>query len=133
MPPTEWQTRFWATPEAQALTKLEPQALADLVPKQAGLRYCRCPGCGASETSEPLLWSIRKPEVVACRACQASFPSDSVPARDKDKKIPEEAVEVAPRSHPPLPLPTRPKPTSKPSPTSACSSTPGATTRPANS
>lgn len=96
LPPEDWQTRFWNSPDAQALTKLEIKAVADLVPVQAGFRYCRCPACGAAETADPLAWSIRKPEVVVCRQCQGSFPNDSVPAKDKDKKTPEDAVEVAP-------------------------------------
>ena len=96
LPPDEWQARFWASPDAQALGKLDRQALVDLVPRQAGFRYCRCPACGAAETTDPLAWSIRKPEIVTCRKCDASFPNDSVPARDKDKKIPEDSVEVAP-------------------------------------
>ena len=96
LPPEEWQTRFWGSPDAQALRKLDIKALADLVPNQAGLRYCRCPACGAPEKADPLAWSIRKPEVVVCRKCEGSFPNDSVPAKDKDKKIPEDAIEVAP-------------------------------------
>ena len=96
LPPAEWQTRFWASPDAQALVKLDRKALADLVPTQAGLRYCRCPSCGAAETTDPLAWSIRRPEVVVCRQCQGSFPNDSIPARDKDKKVPEDLVEVLP-------------------------------------
>ena len=96
LPPVEWQERFWASADAQALRKLDRKALADLIPAQAGLRYCRCPACGASELADPLAWSIRKPEVVTCQQCQASFPNDSVPAKDKDKKVPEEAVEVLP-------------------------------------
>ena len=94
--PEEWQTRFWASPDAVALRKLEPKALADLVPKQAGLRYCRCPECGAAETADPLAWSIRRPDQVVCRQCAKSFPNETVPAKDKDKKIPEETIEVVP-------------------------------------
>ena len=96
LPPEDWQTRFWNSPDAEALLKLEPKAVADLVPVQAGLRYCRCPGCAAPESTDPLAWSIRKPNVVTCRKCAGVFPNDSVPAKDKDKKIPEESVEVAP-------------------------------------
>ncbi len=95
LPPEDWQTRFWNSPDAEALGRLDPKALADLVPTQAGLRYCRCPACGAPELADPLSWSIRKPDVVVCRKCAGSFPNDSVPAKDKDKKIPEESIEVA--------------------------------------
>ena len=94
LPPGEWQTRFWNSPDGVALRKLDPEALANLVPKQAGLRYCRCPECGASETTDPLAWSIRHPDQVVCRQCAKSFPNDLVPAKDKDKKIPEDAIEV---------------------------------------
>ncbi len=96
LPPEEWQTRFWNSPDAQALRKLDMKVLADLVPTQAGFRYCRCPACGAAETTDPLGWSIRKPDVITCVKCQASFPNDSVPVKDKDKKIPEDTIEVAP-------------------------------------
>ena len=96
LPPAEWQTRFWTSPDAVALRQLEPQALAHLVPTQAGLRYCRCPDCGAAETTDPLAWSLRQPDQVVCRQCAKSFPNDSVPAKDKDKKIPEDAIEVVP-------------------------------------
>ena len=96
LPPAEWQERFWAGADAQALRKLDRKALVELVPTQAGLRYCRCPGCGAGELAEPLGWSLRKPEVVTCKQCRASYPSEAVPAKDKDKKVPEEAIEVVP-------------------------------------
>ncbi len=99
--PDAWEATFWNNPDAHALLKLEPKALAALVPVQAGLRFCRCPSCDASELDDPLSWSIRKPEVVTCKRCEGSFPSDKYPAKDeKDKKVPEEAVEVAPgRTH----------------------------------
>jgi len=93
--PDEWQARFWANPDALALLKLEPKALVALVPTQAGLRFCPCPGCDAPERDDPLGWSIRKPDAVTCKRCGASFPDDKVPAK-VDKKVPEESVEVAP-------------------------------------
>ncbi len=95
--PDAWEATFWNNPDAHALLKLEPKALAALVPTQAGLRFCRCPSCEAGERDDPLAWSIRKPEVVTCKRCEGSFPSDKYPAKDdKDKKVPEEVVEVAP-------------------------------------
>ncbi len=93
--PDDWEARFWGNPDAQAFLKLEPRALARLVPTQAGLRFCRCPACDAPEVDDPLGWSIRKPDVVTCKRCGASFPNDKVPA-PVDKKVPEEAVEVVP-------------------------------------
>ena len=47
------------------LLEMDPKRLADLVPNQAGLRFCRCPGCEAPEGDDPLAWSIRKPGIVA--------------------------------------------------------------------
>ncbi len=95
--PDEWEATFWDHADAAALLKLEPKALAALVPVKAGLRFCRCPNCDATELDDTLAWSIRKPEVVTCKRCDGSFPSDKYPAKDeKDKKVPEESVEVAP-------------------------------------
>jgi hypothetical protein len=92
--PDAWKARFWGSPDAVALLEMDPKRLADLVPTQAGLRFCRCPNCDATETDEPLDWSIRKPKVVTCKRCGESFPNEKVPAPDKDKKIPEETIEV---------------------------------------
>ena len=93
--PDAWEARFWGSPEALALLEMDPKRLADLVPTQAGLRFCRCPGCDAPEGDDPLAWSIRKPKVVTCKKCGASFPNDKIPA-SADKKVPEETVEVIP-------------------------------------
>ncbi|WP_435007609.1 hypothetical protein P12x_004874 [Tundrisphaera lichenicola] len=93
--PDEWATRFWGTPEAKALLAMDPKALAKLVPEQAGLRFCRCPGCEAPEGEETLRWSILKPEVATCSRCGASYPNEKVPA-PVDKKVPEETIEVVP-------------------------------------
>jgi hypothetical protein len=95
--PDEWEERFWADPDTKALLALDPKAVADLVPVQAGLRHCRCPSCDATEADDTLSWSIRKPDIVTCRRCGATVPNDEFPARDKDKKVPEEVVEVRPR------------------------------------
>ena len=93
--PDEWERKFWADPDVKALLAMKPDAVAKLVPTQAGLRYCRCPSCDAPEADEPLAWSARKPEVVTCRRCNASFPDDKIPAK-VDGKIPAEEVEVRP-------------------------------------
>ena len=95
--PDAWESRFWADPAVAGLLSLEPKALAEMVPAQAGLRYCRCPACDATESEDPLRWSVAKPKVLTCRRCGVEVPNDSYPAPDKDKKIPEEAVEVLPR------------------------------------
>jgi len=93
--PEEWEARFWSSPDGAALLAMEPKAVARLVPEQAGLRFCRCPDCEAPESDDPLGWSIRKPDVVTCKRCGASFPNEKVPA-SVDKKVPEETIEVAP-------------------------------------
>ena len=98
--PREWQERFWSEPGAQAILKLEPKALAALVPAQAGLRHCRCPSCEAPERDDPLEWSAVTPEVVVCRQCRAKFPNDKFPAKvmiGPELKVPEESVEVLPQ------------------------------------
>jgi hypothetical protein len=93
--PREWQDQFWKSSSAQALLKLTPKQIADLVPVQSGLRFCRCPACGAAEREDPLAWDVEKPTVVTCRACKGSFPNDSFPAK-VNNAIPEEKVEVLP-------------------------------------
>ncbi len=94
--PDAWKARFWGSPDAVALLEMDPKRLAELVPTQAGLRFCRCPSCDATEADEPLAWSIRKPKVVTCKRCGESFPNEKIPAPDKDKKVPEETIEVVP-------------------------------------
>jgi hypothetical protein len=94
--PDAWEARFWALPGVKELLALEPTALATLVPVQAGLRHCRCPGCDAGETDDPLGWSIQQPDVLTCRRCGLSFPNDEIPARDDKRRVPEETVEVLP-------------------------------------
>ncbi len=93
--PDVWEERFWNDPDVKALLELEPKALADLVPTQAGLRFCRCPKCGASESDGSLRWSPTKPDVVTCKQCGISVPNDDFPAKT-DKKVPEETIEVLP-------------------------------------
>ncbi|WP_422929903.1 heparinase II/III domain-containing protein [Singulisphaera sp. PoT] len=95
--PDAWESRFWRDPAVEALLALEPKAIADMVPIQAGVRYCRCPACDATEAEDPLGWSVAKPTILTCRRCGIAVPNDKFPAPDKDKKIPEEAVEVLPR------------------------------------
>ena len=95
--PDSWEAEFWSMPGVKELAALDPKALADLVPVQAGLRYCRCPGCDADETEDPLAWSLKKPTVLTCRRCGLTVPNDDIPAKDDKKKVPEETVEVLPR------------------------------------
>ena len=95
--PDAWEQRFWADPDAKELVGLDLKALAELVPVQAGVRYCRCPGCDALEAEDPLAWSILKPKVLTCRRCGVVVPNDDIPARNDQKKVPEETIEVAPR------------------------------------
>lgn len=92
--PDDWETRFWAGADAKALFALDPKAVADLVPVQAGVRFCRCPACEAPEADDPLAWSPAKPKVLTCRYCGAVVPNEKFPKRDDKKKIPENEVEV---------------------------------------
>jgi hypothetical protein len=94
--PDAWEARFWADPGVKALLRLDPRALADLVPVQAGVRFCRCPNCDAPEADDPLAWSATKPQVLTCRRCGVSVPNETYPAKN-DKKVPEETIEVLPR------------------------------------
>src|SRR5688500_10044179 len=67
--PDAWEARFWADPGVKALLALDARGLAEFVPVQAGVRYCRCPRCEASEADDPLAWSAGRPEVLTCRSC----------------------------------------------------------------
>ncbi|MDR3620851.1 MAG: heparinase II/III family protein [Paludisphaera borealis] len=93
--PKAWQDKFWQSPSAQALLKLTPKQIADLVPVQSGVRFCRCPACGVGEREDPLAWNIEKPQVVTCRRCGVTVPNDAFPAK-VNNAIPEEKVEVLP-------------------------------------
>jgi len=101
--PDKWEERFWSDPDVKALLKLDAKAQAALVPQQAGIRYCRCPGCDATEADDPLKWSLAKPKVVSCQRCGASYPSDKVPAaaapdpkNPAKKEVLKESIEVLP-------------------------------------
>jgi hypothetical protein len=95
--PEAWKAKFWASAAAQALFAMEPKAIADLVPVQSGVRFCRCPACDADELDDPLIWSPAKPAILTCRRCGATLPDDKYPAKEKDKKTPpEETIEVLP-------------------------------------
>lgn len=100
LPSAEWEATFWASDDAKHLLTLTPAAIADLVPAQAGLRWCACPACYATEQEEPLQWSPRAPAVVTCRKCGVKLPNDDYPAKvapgpGVPPVVPEEAVEVA--------------------------------------
>ncbi|HEV3120338.1 MAG TPA: heparinase II/III family protein [Isosphaeraceae bacterium] len=98
--PEDWQVRFWAETGAKTLLELEPENLAELVPAQAGLRFCRCPGCYSSEADDTLTWSAEKPGFLTCKRCGIVLPNDKIPAKVKDKdgkeSVPEEVFEVLP-------------------------------------
>ncbi|MGC8643801.1 MAG: hypothetical protein ACP5XB_28405, partial [Isosphaeraceae bacterium] len=91
--PASWRARFWKSPDAQALRKKCLGEVMDLVPVQSGLRFCRCPECGAEEWEEPLAWSVQDPQVLKCRKCGVKVPNDKYPAK-VNKEVPEEKVEV---------------------------------------
>src|SRR5262245_19803181 len=100
--PDDWEARFWADPGVKVLLALDAKGLAELVPVQAGVRYCRCPECDATEAENPLRWSPARPKVLTCRRCGATVLGEDRPTaqdkeKDKDKKPPEETVEVLPR------------------------------------
>jgi hypothetical protein len=95
--PDDWEARFWASPNARALFALEPRAVADLVPVQAGIRFCRCPACDSSEADDTLDWSVTRPRTVTCSRCGVSLPNDKFPAHPEKKPVPEETIEVLPR------------------------------------
>jgi len=94
--PAAWRTQFWASPSGRALLRLDPKQVADLVPVQSGLRFCRCPACGAEERDEPLVWSLEQPKALKCRRCGVIVPSEKYPAKANGKEVPEETVEVLP-------------------------------------
>ncbi len=87
--PDAWESNFWASPNAHALLILSPQAVADLVPTQAGIHFCRCPVCEVSEADEPLTWSVTRPQELLCRACGASIPKDLDKKKGKVVEEPE--------------------------------------------
>lgn len=96
-PPSAWQNKFWADKSVNALLDLDLAKIAALVPDQGGVRYCRCPNCGADESDEPLSWSIADPAHLVCKRCRSVFPNEKIPAREKGKDaVPEETVEVLP-------------------------------------
>jgi hypothetical protein len=91
--PAAWEARFWISPNAQALLGLSPREVADLVPVQAGIRFCRCPACDAAEADDPLEWSVAAPQALTCRACGATIPTDhpfAPPSKEKKPKQDEE-------------------------------------------
>jgi hypothetical protein len=94
--PDAWESSFWGSPNARALLALSPRAMADLVPTQAGVHFCRCPACDADESDNPLAWSLEKPRQLTCRRCGVVVPNDKFPARNEKKAVPEETVEVLP-------------------------------------
>jgi len=94
--PAAWRTQFWASPGGLALLRLDPKQVADLVPVQSGLRFCRCPACGAEDRDEPLVWSLEQPKALKCRRCGVIVPSEKYPAKANGKEVPEEKIEVLP-------------------------------------
>ena len=83
--PDEWEDRFWAGPNAQSLLKLSPKEIRDLVPEQAGFRYCRCPACDAGEEDNPLIWSISSPKTLKCKVCGTVVPDSKAPSVEAPK------------------------------------------------
>lgn len=95
IPPEQWRATFWKSPSAQALLKLSPKEAADLVPVQSGLRFCRCPACGASEAEDPLVWTAEEPTTLKCRKCEVVVPNEAFPA-PVNNAVPELRIEVVP-------------------------------------
>ena len=94
--PEAWERAFWSSPNAQAILKLELAAVADLVPKQAGVHFCRCPACNAPEADDPLAWSVENAKQLTCSRCRVILPNDKYPAHEEKKPAPEDTVEVLP-------------------------------------
>ncbi len=94
--PSAWRAQFWKSSGGRALAALELKQVAELVPVQSGLRFCRCPACGAEERDEPLVWSLDQPKALKCRRCNVIFPNDKYPAKPGGKDVPEETIEVLP-------------------------------------
>ena len=94
--PDAWESSFWASANAKKWLDLEPKAIAALVPTQAGVHFCRCPACDATEADDPLEWSLEKPKTLVCKRCGASLPNDKFPAHQEKKPVPEDVVEVLP-------------------------------------
>lgn len=93
--PGSWQEEFWSDPDVSALLEMEPEQVVALVPEQAGFSHARCPACDATEADDPLSWSVRTPDALACRSCEATFPNEAIPAQ-VDKAVPEDRIEVVP-------------------------------------
>ncbi|RUL87722.1 hypothetical protein [Tautonia sociabilis] len=93
--PPSWQEEFWADPDVEALLAMEPAAVADLVPEQAGFHHTRCPSCDATEADDALSWSVTTPETLTCRQCEATFPNDQIPAK-VENAVPADRIEVLP-------------------------------------
>ena len=94
--PDAWEAKFWLEKNTALLRKMEPKAVADLVPVQGGFHSCRCPKCGATEAEDTLTWSLEKPDLLTCRKCGKTVPDADIPAK-VDGKIPQESIEVLPR------------------------------------
>ena len=94
--PDAWESTFWASSNAKKLLDLDPKTIAALVPTQAGVHFCRCPSCDASEADDTLEWSLEKPKTLACKHCGALLPNDKFPTHEKKKPVPEDVVEVLP-------------------------------------
>ena len=94
--PAAWRDTVLGKSKRTRTLRLDPKQVADLVPVQSGLRFCRCPACGAEERDEPLLWSLEQPKALKCRRCGVIVPSDKYPAKANGKEVPEETVEVLP-------------------------------------
>ena len=101
--PDAWEARFWSSPNVKNLLKLNPEEVAALVPDQAGIRFCRCPHCDATEADDSLEWSVAQPEILTCRHCEAKLAIERCLGHEKKgdtdekkKPVPEETVEVRP-------------------------------------
>ncbi len=94
--PDAWEESFWTSPNSKKLLAMEPKTVAALVPVQAGVHFCRCPSCDATEADDTLQWSIESPKSLKCSRCHATFPNDKIPAHEDKKPVPEDVVEVLP-------------------------------------
>ena len=108
--PDDWEARFWADPNVKALLALDAKALAELVPVQAGVRFCRCPGCDASEADDPLVWALEQAGGRDLPALRDQRPQRQIPRQGRPRPAqdredgPGRGRRGPPAGHPSLPV-----------------------------
>ncbi len=88
-------TAFEESPDLQVILEMEPTALRDLIPSQAGLHYVRCPVCSEVDGWETFQWSLQESEIITCQECQTKFPNETIPLKIKNV-VPMDSITVRP-------------------------------------